>query len=369
MRFLAERSRMMSKKMMVLVLSFCILLISGCQQKPTGVPHTESSPQADERKIEISYPLTVRIGYSTGADDPRGIAIESFCRTVSEKTQGNIVFDIYPSGKLGSDSELINGMIEGSVDMTVSSAGNYALYATKIGVSALPFLFDDFESAWAFIDSKEMQSLHTGLEKYNMHVLAYFDNGFRCVTSSESIGAIRTVGDMKGLNIRTPENQIVMETMSELGANPRSYPFAGLQKALADGVFDAQENPIPVIYNNGLYKVQKYLSVTNHSYDAMPLTIRQNIWEQLTPEYQQIIAEAAVNAQTLNRHLVRQQTEDCVAKLENKGMVIVYPDIKPFKDATAGVLDMFRTVYGEELIRFVANYQRENLKNTKLSKF
>ena len=322
----------------------------------------ESSSVADDNSsvtetvtTEIEYPLTLKVGYSTGADDPRGIALDSFCKTVTDKTNGSIIFEIHPAGELGSDSVLISGMIEKEVDMTVSSAGNYALYATKIGISALPFLFDDFESAWKFIDSDKMQSLNTELESYNMHVLAYFDNGFRCVTTSENIGAVNNAGDMNGLNIRTPENQIVMETMSELGANPRSYPFAELKQALTDGVFDAQENPIPVIYNNRLYEVQKYLSITNHSYDAMPLTIRQDIWEQFTPEYQKIITEAANEAQTLDRSLVKQQTEECVKELEANGMLVVYPDLEPFRNATTGVVDMFRTVYGEELIEYVMN--------------
>lgn len=346
----------MFKRITALLLSASLLLMTGCQGDTQSSSVEENSSQAEINETKIEYPLTIRVGYSTGADDPRGVALDSFCKAVTEKTGGDIVFEIHPSGELGSDSELISGMIEKNVDMTVSSAGNYALYATKIGVSALPFLFDDFESAWAFIDSEEMQSLNAELEDYNMHVLAYFDNGFRCVTTSESVGAIETAEDMNGLNIRTPENQIVMETMSELGANPRSYPFAELKQALTDGVFDAQENPIPVIYNNGLYEVQKYLSVTNHSYDAMPLTIRQDIWEQLSPEYQQIISDAALDAQTLNRSLVKQQTEDCVKELEAKGMVVVYPDLEPFRNATTGVMDMFRTVYGEELIRFVTEY-------------
>ena len=87
----------------------------------------------------------------------------------------------------------------------------------------------------------------------------------------------------------------------------------------------------------------------------MPLTIRQDIWEQLTPEYQQIILDAAKNAETINRGLVKQQTEDCVKELEEAGMVVVYPDLEPFREATKGVIDMFRTVYGEELMAYVTN--------------
>ena len=344
----------MIKKYLTIATMF-LLLLTGCQSPASSVSDTTENTTTEETVNTIEYPLTIRVGYSTGADDPRGIALDSFKKSVEDRTNGDILIEIHPSGKLGSDSQLIAGMIDGSVDMTVSSAGNYALYATKIGVSALPFLFDDFESAWKFIDSPEIQKLGDDLQVYNMHVLAYFDNGFRCVTTSEQIGAITSVKDMKGLNIRTPENQIVMETMSSLSANPKSYPFAELKQALADGTFDAQENPIPVIYNNQLYEVQKYLSVTNHSYDAMPLTIRQDIWDGLTPEYQTIISESAKTAETQNRTLVKQQTEEYVKELENVGMEIVYPELQPFREATTGVLDMFRAVYGEDLISYVTN--------------
>ena len=294
----------------------------------------------------------LKAGYSTSVNDPRGIALAAMKEQVESQTDGNILIEIHPDGELGSDDQLIEGLYKKEVDMTVSSAGNYALYAPRIGVSALPFLFDDFESAWAFIDSDTMQELCGDLEPYNMHVLAFFDNGFRCVTTTDR--KIDSAKDMKNLNIRTPDNQIVMETMSELGARPKSYPFSQLMEALASGDFDAQENPIPVIYNNGLYEVQKYLAITNHSYDAMPLAIRQDIWEQLPAGYQEILKTAAKDAQNKDREMVARQTNDYVDLLKKEGMVITRPDLKQFADATQGVLDVFSNVYGEELMETIA---------------
>ena len=138
--------------------------------------------------------------------------------------------------------------------------------------------------------------------------------------------------------------------MSALSANPKEYDFAKLKDALKDGTFDAQENPIPVIYNNKLYEVQKYLSITNHSYDAMPLTIRNDLWTALKPEYQEIIRAAAKTAETEDRQMIKQQTEDLVGKLEAEGMAVNYPDLAPFKAATEGVMDVFAAIYGQELI-------------------
>ncbi|MBE6876023.1 MAG: TRAP transporter substrate-binding protein [Ruminococcus sp.] len=328
----------MKKHHLILTTVTALFLLTGCQ--------TSSSGQTNPNAVEISYPLTIHAGYSTTEDDPRGLALKIFQDTVQQKTNGDIIIELHPAGELGSDAELIEKMTKGEVDMTVSSAGNYAVYAPRIGVSALPFLFENFESAWAFVDSDDMQEINKDLESYNMHVLSYFDNGFRCVTTSEAVGAVNSVEDMNGLNIRTPENQIVMETMKALSANPQSFPFAELKQALADGQFDAQENPIPIIYNNQLYEVQKYLSVTNHSYDAMPLTIRQDIWDGLTPEYQDILSIAAEVAGKQNRVLIKNQTTDMVKRLEAEGMEIVYPDLKPFQEATSGVKNI---IYGQDL--------------------
>ncbi len=333
----------MKKQAMILTAAVTLFMFTGCQ---TGSQNEQKSTATSN----LSYPITLHAGFSTAADDPRGTALDIFETIVEEQTNGNILIELHPSGELGSDAELIEKMTKGEVDMTVSSAGNYAVYAPRIGISALPFLFDDFESAWEFIDSPVMQDLNADLESYNMHVLSYFDNGFRCVTTSEKVGAVNGVEDMKDLNIRTPENQIVMETMKALSANPQSYPFAELKDALADGTFDAQENPIPIIYNNKLYEVQKYLSVTNHSYDAMPLTIRQDIWENLTPEYQEILSAAAEIAGNQNRILIKNQTTDMVQRLEEAGMEIVYPDLSAFKQATSGVKDLFADVYGQDLL-------------------
>jgi tripartite ATP-independent transporter DctP family solute receptor len=232
--------------------------------------------------------------------------------------------------------------------MTVSSAGNFGVYATKLGISAMPFLFSDFESAWKFMDSPIIAKVNKTLEDYNMVVLCHFDNGFRCVTTTSR--PVKSVADMAGLNMRTPPNQIVMETMSVLGANPKPYAFSELKEALRTGLFDSQENPIPVIYNSALYEEQKYLSITNHSYDAMPLVIRKSLWDILSKEDKDIMLAAAKKAQDENRRLVKEQTESFVEKLKDKGMTVINPDLRPFEEATSGVIDTFSAIYGEELI-------------------
>lgn len=302
----------------------------------------------NEKKTSYIDEATISLGFSTNMEDPRAVASLLFKDEVEKNSGGRIKITIFSDGTLGSDTELIEGLMNNSVDMTVSSAGNFAVYATKVGISALPFLFSTFEDAWTFMDSELISQVNKNLEDFGIIVLSHYDNGFRCVTTTNR--PINKVEDMKGLNIRTPPNQIVMETMLSLGANPKPYAFNELKKALKDGIFDSQENPIPVIFNSKLYEEQKYLAITNHSYDAMPLAIRKELWNSFSPADKEIILAAAKKAQMLDRELVKKQTEDYVDKLKENGMIITHPDLSQFKNTTESVMQVFSDIYGKDLL-------------------
>lgn len=297
--------------------------------------------------------IVLRAGFSTGASDPRVVATELFKEEVEAATEGRITIEIHPDGELGADSDLISGVVNGDVDITASSAGNFASYSPNVGISAFPFLFDDFDDAWRFVDSDTEIEAEKELENYNIKVLGHYDNGFRCVTTSEKVGPVSSVSDMNGLVIRTPENQIVMQTMLLLGAQPKVLDFTKLYDALKNGEFDAQENPIPVIYNNNLYEVQSNLAITNHSYDVMPFVIRQDVWDKLSDEDQNILLEAAKKAQEKDRELVKSQTEEYIQKLQDEGMTITYPDLDEFKKATETATDIFKDTYDVDLLKGV----------------
>ena len=159
---------------------------------------------------------------------------------------------------------------------------------------------------------------------------------------------------MKGMLIRTPENQVIMATMSALGANPQPLAFSELYQALQQKTYDAQENPIPVIYNNKLYEVQEYLSVTNHIYSGMCFAIAESAWQKLTPEQQEIVAEAALASGAYDRQMNRQQTDDLVANLEEAGMKINYPDLAPFSAASKTVIEENALGISEDLLAALA---------------
>ena len=327
----------MKNRSLISILSFSLIigLFTGC-----GSGYGVYAPTA-------SAPLELQIGVSTGENDPRNIAAHQFADEVAEKTNGAITAKIHPSGELGGDAALIDelAMNSSKINIIITDASNFATYEPKMGISALPFMFDDFESAWAFMDSDIEAQAEELLIKDNIRVLAHYCNGFRCMTNS--IKPINSPADMEGMLIRTPENPVIMATMSSLNATPMPLSFSELYDALEAGRYDGQENPIPVIYNNNLYEVQQYLSVTNHIYSGMCFAISDSLWNSLSLEQQKIIREAAISSAEADRQMNKAQSETLLSELEKKGMIINEPDLEPFKEATRSVITDNASIYGD----------------------
>lgn len=344
------------KKVLALALSLSMMLgLAACGGGTSSAGASTGSASGDDGAATTNS-VTLKLGISTNEEDPRAKGAQQFKEEVEEKTGGAVTVEIYPSGQLGGDADLINSLAldSGTVDIIITDASNFATYEPKMGISALPFLFSDFEDAWAFMDSDIEAEAEALLLDQNMRVLAHYCNGFRCVTNS--IGPVETPADMAGMLIRVPENPVIMATMTALGANPQPLNFSELYQALQQKTYDAQENPIPIIYTSNLFEVQEYLSVTNHIYSGMCFTIAETSWNKLTAEQQEIVQAAALSSAEYDRELNAQLTDDLVSSLEEAGMKINYPDLAPFVEATSSVLTDSADTYGD-LLDKLADWQ------------
>lgn len=296
----------------------------------------------------------IKFSHVGSIEDARQKAGMKFKEMVESETNGEITVELYYGGQLGGDRDAIEGVKLGTIQMTVGGAGIFANFEPKMGITALPFLFENFEKAWAFNDSDINTEVSNLLLKQGIRVLGYWENGFRCLTNS--VKPVNSPEDVQGMKIRTPENPVILATMEALGASPSPLPWPEVYMALQQKAFDGQENPVPIIYVHKLYEVQKYLSITNHIYEPMPLVISENFWKGLTEEQQKIIQKAAIETRDFNRQLIKKQTEEMLGQLKEKGMEITYPDLGPFGEAAASVREKFVDQFGAKLIEDAYNF-------------
>ena len=293
---------------------------------------TGSASRNRGREFDGTFHLYVTMG----EDDPRTIGARDFAGLVEKYSKGKLHCEVATGNILGSDVDLIKKMKQdtGEVDIFVASGAFFGEYTKEqeLEIAAMPYLLTDFDMAWAYADSDLLKDFEKTLPEENMRILTHFCGGFRCITNSKR--PIVTPDDLEGLVIRTPSGSLVMDVLFDLGAKAMPLPFDELNDALKKGYYDGQENPPSIIYYNGLYEAQKYLSLTNHNYMIQNFTVAESIWQQLSSEEQEIVARAAKEAAGRERLAVKEETERCIRLLEEKGMQVNAPDLELFTEAT-----------------------------------
>jgi len=298
--------------------------------------------------------VTLKLGHIADPQNPYAQGAQKFADLVAEKSGGTINVEVYPSSQLGNQRDLVEGLTLGTLDLTMTSTAVLGNFHPQIAVFDLPFIFRDREHAFEALDTVGME-IAKDLEEKGMKVLAFYENGVRNMTNN--IRPIRVPEDMKGLKIRVMEQPIYIAMMKALGANPTPMAFGELFTALQKGVVDGQENPAAHIYTKRFFEVQKYISLTEHTYSAEPLVVSMITWNKLTPEQQTIIQEAAEEACDWQRQLAIDLENGYWDKIRESGKSEIITDVdkEAFREATAPVWKDFEDQVGKENIEAIVN--------------
>lgn len=299
---------------------------------------------------------TIRIGHVLADSHSWNVAATGFAEEVSEKTEGRVKIEIFPGGQLGNEKDMIEGLQFGSVQGGVIGAGSFQTVEPKMGIIEMPYAWTSREQAFAALDGKLGEKLAELLDAQNVKVLAWWENGYRNVTNSKQ--PIETPEDLAGLKIRVTPDKVRLATFEALGAEPAPLAFGELYSALQQGVFDAQENPLSIIYSSSFYEVQKYVSLTGHVWGAATLVLSKPVWEKLSPEDQDIVQAAALEWGEKQRQMVADSDAEMIAKLEEHGMEVNEVDKAPFIEAVQPIWDENAGLYGEELLSILNEYRK-----------
>lgn len=340
----------MKKKLLVILLavSLAAMGLAGCGgTNDTGDTDSNGDTGTAEQ-------IVLRASSSTAPTHPYNEGLRKFAELVAERSDGAIEIDIFDSAQLGDERANIEDLQLGTLDIAVSSTGPLGNFESSFLILDLPYLFTDYDHAHAVLDGSVGQELIAKLEPLGIIGGAFWENGFREMTNS--VRPINTPEDCKGLKLRCMENQAHMAAFSALGMDPTPMAWSEVFTALQQGVIDGQENPIAVIYSSKINEVQPYLAVTNHVYSAAMILFSKKVMDGLSEDQQAILLDAAKEVADYERGLCEDNEAGQIAEMEEAGLQVTYPDVKPFQDALQGVYTEFAKQFGQENIDAIKNY-------------
>ena len=280
---------------------------------------------------------TINLGYN-GAPDPDKNAVHVFAENlktlVEEKTNGDIQLRLFPNSTLGEEQERMEQTMSSPM-LNIASFAGVSPIADEIFVSAIPFLFDDFEAARTFFDEgsywEEVENVVK--ERAGIEMLAVVEEGgFLAFTNDEK--PISHPDDFKGLRFRAMDpSQVAL--YESFGASGTPIPWTEVYMALRTGVADGQMNPPMYIILGSLYEVQDYLTLANIQYSNQFLVGNSQMMESWEEETRNAFMEAVTEANQQAREHNESQVEERIAYLEEQGLEVIHPseeDLTAFRD-------------------------------------
>lgn len=337
---------------LLLVISLLAAAISGCggsSSQPSASP--EGGGGGSPAPAAPANAVLLKAGHVLNDTHAYNLGFLRVAELIDERTGGALKLEVFPNSTIGNERDLIEGMQLGTTDMAVVSTGPLSGFSSAFLVLDLPFIFNSYESAYRVLDGEIGQGMLESLTENQMIGIAFWENGFRNVTSKMEV---RLPEDVKGIKIRTMEAEVHMATFNSLGAIATPMAWGEVYTALQQGTIDAQENPLANIYLNKMHEVNPYINMTGHFYAPAPVLMSKKTYDSLPPEQQQIIVDAVKECVDYERQCIHDGEEEYMQALKDEGAYVIEDiDKAVWRAACQPVYDQYRDIIGEDLIKQV----------------
>lgn len=335
-----------------LLVCFMLSLVSGCGERVV-----------DKEQVSPDEKIVIKFSHVVAENTPKGLAAERFAVLAKERTMGRVEVQVFPNSTLYKDGEEIEALQSGAVQMIAPATSKLSGVFPQWQIFDLPYAFTDegkvHEAMNGYIGSK----LYEGLSLNNLHALAFWDSGFKLMTNNQK--PVIHPDDFSGLSFRVMINsQVLKKQFEKLGAKPVEGSFDDLYRALESRTFDGEENTVSNICSKNLFKVQPYMTVSNHGYMGYVVLTDEKYWKSLPEDIRGVLESTLSEVTEWERQQALKMNREGMETISSSGVVQLHYLSNDEKEEWISVLrpiyQEFDDIIGEDLIDSV-----EELNNTR----
>jgi tripartite ATP-independent transporter DctP family solute receptor len=274
--------------------------------------------------------------YATGQDPshPVNLRAQEALTRIREATSGRVDIKLFPANQLGSDTDLLTQVRNGSIEFFNLSSLILATLVPISGITSVGFAFKNYDEVWGAMDGQLGDHIRSEIAKTPIFTVSkIWDNGFRHVTSSTR--EIRGPADLKGFKLRVPPAPPLTSLFKALDASPTPINFNEVYTSLQTKVVEGQENPLAIIATTRLYEVQKTCSLTAHVWDGYWVLGNKRAFAKLPTDVQATITRELDKSAGDQRADIAKLSKTLKADLTAKGITFIDVQQDDFRKALA----------------------------------
>lgn len=295
-------------------------------------------------KVDLTF------AHNLAVDSVLDQSANKFAELVAEKSDGKIKVTVSPAAALGNESDMLEGIELGTIDMMLATTSYLSNVDGKFAVLDLPFLFKDSAQVKNVLEGTIGDQLKEDLlATKNMRILGYMDSGFRVMLTAKT--QLLDLDSFKGVQMRSPETPVYIGMFEALGAAPTPISLSEVYTSIQTGVVEGVEMSAQQLYTNKFYEVTKYIARTNHIFTTVTPIISEDKWSSLSPEAQAVIEEAMQEAIDWEWETFDAADEENLQAMVDAGLEMNDIDQAPLAEACTELYNKISSQFGcEELL-------------------
>ncbi len=305
----------MNKITAVLICLTLMLVFTGCSS-------SVSEETSNKRIISIA---TVQ-----SEDHPISLGLNALQEYVEENLGDKVEIRIYKNGVIGGNSEALELLQMGSLDLVVTSGSNLEAFANEYKIFGLPYMFKDEASFRKVMNEEEFANIiYNATADKGIQGVTWFSNGVNNFYSSKRI---ETPEDLKGLMIRVQASEANVKLAQGFGAAAVVMDYGEVYTALQNGVIDAGANPEMALVNMKHGEVAKYYSRTEHQIFTDMFVANINFLDSLTAEEKEIFQKGFEISTEVSNGEWDKQISESIELATQMGVEFITVDKQPFEE-------------------------------------
>ena len=316
--------------MVVCVLCLCSLLVSAI---------------ADET-------YTVKISTQNAETTPMVKTFRQLADSLMEKSNGRLKVEVFPSGVLGSDEDLIEQALQGVNVIVLTDASRMSNYVPDMAVFGMSYFINNYDEAIAVTKTDVYAEWTRALREENGIRLFSF-NWFAGPRFAFINKEAKAPADFNGIRLRTGGGSAYFEGVTALGATPVNMPLNETYSAISSKAIDGCEGTAIAAVSNRYFEVCDYCILTEHFQLINGLMCGEQWFQTLPQDLQELMISEIEAYGIVESALAQEATQAALDELAQQGMTLVEVDKAPFVAASdagyekLGLSELRKEIYAQ----------------------
>lgn len=282
--------------------------------------------------------VTLKFNFNKASTDPEYQWYEEYFESIKEASGGEIDYEMYPSESLGTSGDVLEMASLGQAVVVDSDLSYLAAYVPGMDAGMAPYLLQEPEQVYKLWKSDVGQEWCDALAEKGLHLIDLHYFGTRNLISKDEV---HSRDDMSNLKIRCANTPMWNEVVRVLGGNATNTAWSETYQALSQGVADAAESPMGLLYSARLYEPCKYLIKTEHVVASTAIVMSEEVYQSLSDTAKKALDECGDQFAQDVVAKVTANEQEAQQKLEDEGVQVIEIDKAPFIEAAQETQEHF----------------------------